>query len=641
MLHKNSGRGRNFNMEQRAVIKFNTKLDKSASETFRSMQQVYGSQCLGRTAVFEWHKRFLEGRETLEDDKKSGRPILVRILEMIEKVRDFVANDRNASLKMMEEALNISRETIPTILHEDLSKTKVCVKFVPHTLLSRILNLTINVNKLNPMRAGCHIKVPQEIATKRAVISVRTTDNACFAWSAIAVLYSAENYTDRESSYPHYTIMLNFAEIFLQSRSTHEKIIIIFCLTNKIMVIIIIFFFRCLHYFSMNEKLQSHVMDCQKINQKLQDTRLSFFSSLIGDTVFESDYAHAANVWQRFSIRTLGDCVASYGLDPAYYYTLPGSTWDAMLKHTRIKFELLTNIDMIIFIERGGLSQYSSRYAQTNNKYIHSYLMYYDVNNLYGWAMCQPLPYDAANFDVSVIALDSSISYILDLEYPQHLHDQHTDLSFCPTRNKPPGKRKAKLLATLYHKQRYVIHYIIIQFAQSPWLRGCIEFNTNFRTHAKNDFAKNLYKLMNNAIFDKIMENVRNHIDVKLIIKWDGRYGAETMIAKPNFHSRSVFAENLIALEVKFNKSIYVGMCILDISKVCLYEFHHEYMLPLFRDKYSTSDYPIDNAYGMPLAKKVPGLFEEIEMTHHPSCIRSKLHKMSESKIALSPYDDK
>ncbi|KAG5346730.1 SETMR methyltransferase, partial [Acromyrmex charruanus] len=111
------GRGRNFNMEQRAVIKFNTKLGKSASETFRSMQQVYGSQCLGRTAVFEWHKRFLEGRETLEDDKKSGRPILVRTPEMIEKVRDFVANDRNASLKMMEEALNISRETIRTILH--------------------------------------------------------------------------------------------------------------------------------------------------------------------------------------------------------------------------------------------------------------------------------------------------------------------------------------------------------------------------------------------------------------------------------------------------------------------------------------------------------------------------------------------
>jgi len=81
---------------------------------------------------------------------------------------------------------------------------------------------------------------------------------------------------------------------------------------------------------------------------------------------------------------------------------------------------------------------------------------------------------------------------------------------------------------------------------------------------------------MNNAVFGKTMENVQNHVDVKLLTKWDRRYGAE---AKPNFHSRSVFSENLIAIEMrkfemKFNKLIYVGMCIFDISKICLYEFH-------------------------------------------------------------------
>ena len=85
---------------------------------------------------------------------------------------------------------------------------------------------------------------------------------------------------------------------------------------------------------------------------------------------------------------------------------------------------------------------------------------------------------------------------------------------------------------------------------------------------------------MNNAIFGKTMENVRNYVDVKLLTK--GTDGMEAMVAKSNFHSRSVFAENLIAvelckLEVKFNKPIYVSMCIFDISKVCLYEFYHEY----------------------------------------------------------------
>jgi len=207
------------------------------------------------------------------------------------------------------------------------------------------------------------------------------------------------------------------------------------------------------------------------------------------------------------------------------------------------------------------------------------------------------------------VTLDSPTGYILevDLEYLQSIHDKHTDLPFCPTRDKPPGKRENKLLANLYDKKRYVIHYQnlqqctrhglrvimihrVLQFAQSSWLRDYIQLNTDFRTRATNDFEKNLYKLMNNAVFGKTMENVRNHVDVKLLTKWDGRYGAEAIIAKPNFNSRSVFSENLVVvelriLEVKFNKPIYVGMCILDISKTCLYEFHREYMLPLYRDK--------------------------------------------------------
>ncbi|KYM95307.1 hypothetical protein ALC62_14047 [Cyphomyrmex costatus] len=154
--------------------------------------------------------------------------------------------------------------------------------------------------------------------------------------------------------------------------------------------------------------------------EKLNDTRLPprepFHNSLTGDTVSESDYAHAANVWKRFSVQTLDEYsdlylktdvllltdvfenfresyVANYGLDPAHYYTLPGFTWDAMLKHTGVKFELLTDIDMVMFIERGirgGLSQCFGRYAKANNKYMRSYdsskpssyLMYYDVNNL-------------------------------------------------------------------------------------------------------------------------------------------------------------------------------------------------------------------------------------------------------------------
>ncbi|XP_071652823.1 uncharacterized protein [Temnothorax longispinosus] len=287
--------------------------------------------------------------------------------------------------------------------------------------------------------------------------------------------------------------------------------------------------------------------------------------------------------------------------------------------------------------------------------------MYLDVNNLYGWAMCEPLPHtefqwvdDAESLDVMSVTLDSAIGYILevDLAYPRELHDAHADLPFCPMRDKPPEKRCDKLLATLCDKLRYVLHYRNLQqcvkhglrvtkihhalrFAQSPWLRGYIELNTELRTRASNDFEREMYKLMNNAVFGKTMENVQDHVDVRLVTCWDERYGAEAIIAKPNFHSRSVFAEDLMAvelrrLEVRLNKPIYVGMSILEISKTRVYDFHYDYMVPLYRERckimytdtnsliyflecddvyknmkrdiarFDTSGYPENNAYCMP-----------------------------------------
>ncbi|XP_071631816.1 uncharacterized protein [Temnothorax longispinosus] len=79
--------------------------------------------------------------------------------------------------------------------------------------LSRILNLTVNVNKYNPLHAGCFVEIPREIKKKKAVINVQSRDNACFAWSVVAALHPAQRNAERESSYPHYTSVLNLTDI--------------------------------------------------------------------------------------------------------------------------------------------------------------------------------------------------------------------------------------------------------------------------------------------------------------------------------------------------------------------------------------------------------------------------------------------
>ncbi|XP_071054718.1 uncharacterized protein [Onthophagus taurus] len=443
-----------------------------------------------------------------------------------------------------------------------------------------------------------------------------------------------------------------------------------------------------------------------KLNETALPDESTFYNSMTDSHIADTDYTHANEVWNAFGCQNLGNyselylktdillladvfeqfrasCLNSYSLDPAHYYTLPGYTWDCMLKYTRVKLELLTDIDMAMFIERGirgGLSQCSKRYASANNKYLPNYksaepskfIIYDDINNQYGWAMSQYLPYGGfkwvegnnINFNVPE---DNPEGYILevDLEYPESIHDSNRDLPFCPEHRAPPNSKQTKLMGTLYNKERYVLHYRnlqqaiengliltkihrVLEFKQSAWLKSYINLNTKFRTAAINDFDKNLFKLMNNAVFGKTMENIRKHSIVKLVTKWGGRYGAEALIAKPNFKSSIIFDENLVAIELNkmeiyFNKPIYVGMCILDISKLKIYDFHYSYMRRRFGDKarvcytdtdsliyevecpdlyevirrdaskyFDTSDYPENNIYNIPrVNKKVLGMMKD------------------------------
>ena len=121
-----------------------------------------------------------------------------------------------------------------------------------------------------------------------------------------------------------------------------------------------------------------------------------------------------------------------------------------------------------------------------------------------------------------------------------------------------------------------------IKFDQSPWLKTYIDFNTQLRTQAKNDFEKNFFKLMSNSVFGKTMENIRKHRNIRLVTNKESYYKT---IQKPNFKSGTIFGENLMGCEmgkikVVMNKPAYLGQAILDLSKIVMYEFHYDYIKP-------------------------------------------------------------
>ena len=127
----------------------------------------------------------------------------------------------------------------------------------------------------------------------------------------------------------------------------------------------------------------------------------------------------------------------------------------------------------------------------------------------------------------------------------------------------------------------------VIQFNQKAWLKPYIDINAKLRKEAKNDFEKDLFKLMNNAVFRKTMESVRKRRDIKLVTTDKRR---NQLASEPDYHTTKYFLEKLMATEMKkikakMNKPIYLGMSILDISKMFMYEFRHDYIKPKYQDR--------------------------------------------------------
>nr|XP_047129328.1 uncharacterized protein LOC105843185 [Hydra vulgaris] len=387
----------------------------------------------------------------------------------------------------------------------------------------------------------------------------------------------------------------------------------------------------------------------------------SFFSKLNDEEISDDDYSHAQNVWNEFEY-------------PAWYYTAPWLAWDAALKETKVKLELLNDYDMILMIKqgiRGCISMISDRLGTANNKYIETYneskestfIQYLDANNLYGWAMSKPLPTHGFEWmSEEEIENWKSISCILevDIDYPENLDDFHNDYQIAPER--VIIDKVEKLVPNLHHKKNYIIHYENlklyerlglkltkihrgINFKESAWLSKYIELNTNLRTKATNEFKKDFFKLMNNSVFGKTLENIENRVDVRLVTK---REEAIKLASKPNKESRTIFDENLIAIHMKrtklvYNKPIYLGMCILDLSKTLMYKFHYDYIKNKYGDRakllFTDTDslaYEIKTEdFYADIANDLESKFDTSEFDKNHPAVRNGF------KVALSAEDDK
>ena len=160
-----------------------------------------------------------------------------------------------------------------------------------------------------------------------------------------------------------------------------------------------------------------------------------------------------------------------------------------------------------------------------------------------------------------------------------------------------------KLVCNLFNKKKYVAHintlkqvlnqglklkkiHRVIEFNQEAWLKPCIDMNTELRKLVKNDFEKDLFKLMNSSVFGKTMENKRKHRDIKLVTTDRKR---SKLVSEPNYHTINLISEDLSIIEMKktkgkMNKPIYLGLSILEISKILMYEFWYDYMKPKYND---------------------------------------------------------
>ena len=342
------------------------------------------------------------------------------------------------------------------------------------------------------------------------------------------------------------------------------------------------------------------------------------------DLYLKSDVTLLADVFEKF----IKISIEEYGINPLYCVSLPGYTWECGLKYSGINLQTLQDKDMILLLEnniRGGISSVmGDRYIKSDdNKKI----LYVDANNLYGHSMSEPLPYDEIKFDNNVkiedilnTPDDSDIGYFVEVHliYLDNIKERTKTFSFAPVNKKiNPNNfnyymkeikpdtyiQTKKLICDWCDKKNYLIHYRmlkfyvrhgmivdkvhdIISFKQSRWLKKYINFNTQKRNQAINDFEKDFYKLLNNAFYGKTMENVRNRLKIKFVKKDDYTeiIKQQSKLTLNGIHKsyENCYSYRVKQNEVLMDKPIYLGFSVLELSKLHMYETYYDILQPYF-----------------------------------------------------------
>ncbi len=399
----------------------------------------------------------------------------------------------------------------------------------------------------------------------------------------------------------------------------------------------------------------------------------NWYSKLKDEGIAHDDLLKAQRVWDTMGCKTFQDyhdlylrvdtllladifenfrtiCLSQHKLDPVNYPSLPGYSMDAAFLFAGSRYDQdereipfcvdlfdESQNDMYTFIEgsiRGGVSMCPGRHSVANHKYLtdyddtqeSKYIFYLDANNLYGYAMKQPLPFAGYEWiepgvvDLSDLRPDDPWGYIFEVDghFPDSVHDFLHDFPPAPINqivteemispfskelndrldNKHDDKTR-KLLCTLEKRESYVCYYTVLQlyvklgfvitkikrvlkFRQSTWLADYVQFNTDKRAQATNAFEKDFYKLLNNSGYGKLIQNNRKHRGVKALFPNAGK-----MTWSPYLLDRKIINKDFVLgymkpTKVNLNSPVGVGTVVLDHSKYLMYNFYYNVMKKTF-----------------------------------------------------------